>query len=234
MSAADKTKVDALTGTNTGDVTVSSPAGWLSRVGQALTFALVAASDTVAGVVSLGAQTWAGIKTFASAVVLSGGVTLNGAVDQTIKISPPSTSGTSYDKPTMWFELTGSNQTRFIQFGSGLGVNAWEFALGYYTGALSPVITIRAGHMFFDLASGYSVSPITPGVANLGVSSNYWKTTYTNTIQLNPGGEARPTAGSAERGKLWYSKSAGGVADTLQICLKSAADTYSWVTIATG
>lgn len=62
MSAADKTKLDAVAGTNTGDVTVSSPAGWLSRVGQALTFALVSASAGVAGVVDLAAQTLTGAK----------------------------------------------------------------------------------------------------------------------------------------------------------------------------
>lgn len=53
-------------------------------------------------------------------------------------------------------------------------------------------------------------------------------------VQLNTTGIARPAASASTRGTLWYSKSAGGVADTLEVCLKSAADTYSWVTIATG
>lgn len=54
------------------------------------------------------------------------------------------------------------------------------------------------------------------------------------TLALNEDGVAKPAAGEAYRGTLWYSKSAGGVADTVEICLKSAADSYSWVVIATG
>ena len=56
----------------------------------------------------------------------------------------------------------------------------------------------------------------------------------TSTLQLGTAGTARPTANAASRGTLWYSLSAGGAADTIQMCLKSAADTYSWVTISTG
>jgi len=43
-----------------------------------------------------------------------------------------------------------------------------------------------------------------------------------------------PAAAAALRGALFVVQGAGGVADTVQICLKSAADTYSWKTIATG
>ncbi|HEY1089314.1 MAG TPA: hypothetical protein VGE37_16530, partial [Archangium sp.] len=58
--------------------------------------------------------------------------------------------------------------------------------------------------------------------------------TSVNNLQLNTSGGARPTANAANRGTIWYSRSAGGAADTVEICVKSAADTYSWVTIATG
>ena len=54
------------------------------------------------------------------------------------------------------------------------------------------------------------------------------------TFQLGTQGGARPAADVNSRGKLWYSRSAGGAADTLEVCLKSAADTYSWKTISTG
>lgn len=80
MSAADKTKLDAITGThtgnNTGDVTVSSPTGWLTLVAQALTFALVSASQSVAGVVDLAAQTLAGAKRGAVVALTSSGGSL--------------------------------------------------------------------------------------------------------------------------------------------------------------
>ena len=45
---------------------------------------------------------------------------------------------------------------------------------------------------------------------------------------------ALPTAVAALRGALFLVQGAAGVADTLQVCLKSAADTYSWKVITTG
>lgn len=76
LLGTDKTKLDALSGTNSGDVTVSSPTGWLSRVGQALTFSLVSASGTVAGVINTAAQTIAGAKTFSANIIASAGIRL--------------------------------------------------------------------------------------------------------------------------------------------------------------
>lgn len=43
---------------------------------------------------------------------------------------------------------------------------------------------------------------------------------------------APPAATSADRGKLWFQGGAAGVADKLYLCMKSAADTYSWVQVA--
>ena len=43
-----------------------------------------------------------------------------------------------------------------------------------------------------------------------------------------------PTASAAYRGVVYFVTGASGVADTLNICLKSSSDTYSWVQIATG
>ncbi|HEY1086485.1 MAG TPA: hypothetical protein VGE37_02280 [Archangium sp.] len=97
MSVADKAKLDALpsapiTTASVADstdrryltdaqqaqlhapVTVSSPAGWLTLAGQALTFALVAATTGVAGVVTATAQVIDGVKTFASTIIASAGV----------------------------------------------------------------------------------------------------------------------------------------------------------------
>lgn len=45
---------------------------------------------------------------------------------------------------------------------------------------------------------------------------------------------ARPTAGVAYRGLLFVTQGAAGVADKISICLKSAADTYSWKDIISG
>lgn len=45
---------------------------------------------------------------------------------------------------------------------------------------------------------------------------------------------SRPAAGSAYRGMLFVTQGGTGVTDTISVCLKSAADTYSWVSIVTG
>lgn len=45
---------------------------------------------------------------------------------------------------------------------------------------------------------------------------------------------SKPTAVAALRGMCWVTQGGAGVADTLEVCLKSAADTYSWKVAATG
>jgi len=44
---------------------------------------------------------------------------------------------------------------------------------------------------------------------------------------------AKPTCDATTRGLVWYDAGAGGVADTVEMCGKAAADTYSWVALAT-
>lgn len=43
----------------------------------------------------------------------------------------------------------------------------------------------------------------------------------------------RPTCDAAARGTTWYVAGGAGVADTFEVCGKAAADTYSWVALAT-
>lgn len=135
MSAADKTKLDAQSGTNTGDVTVTSPAGWLSRVGQALTFALVSASATVAGVVDFAAQTFAGVKTFLSTIIASAGVQVasiwntngTGASDVGVKAGV-STADASVNA-----------SAKLLSIRTGIGGTEVEY--GYWSKGLGLVIT---------------------------------------------------------------------------------------------
>ena len=44
---------------------------------------------------------------------------------------------------------------------------------------------------------------------------------------------SRPTCDASSRGMTWYVAGGAGVADTIEICGKAAADTYSWVALAT-
>ena len=43
-----------------------------------------------------------------------------------------------------------------------------------------------------------------------------------------------PAADAQQRGRLVIIRGGAGVTDTLYVCMKSAADTYSWRTIVTG
>ena len=74
MTPADKVKIDALTGTNTGDVSLAAVgaapnANGASLVGQVI--ALQPANASFPGVVTTVAQTFAGPKTFNSKVILA-------------------------------------------------------------------------------------------------------------------------------------------------------------------
>lgn len=78
MSAADKTKLDAQSGTNTGDVSLDGASStWLTLVGQVLKLTLTAAGAAAEGIVTTAAQTFAGVKTFTSAIIASAGVQLS-------------------------------------------------------------------------------------------------------------------------------------------------------------
>jgi hypothetical protein len=44
---------------------------------------------------------------------------------------------------------------------------------------------------------------------------------------------SKPTCNSSLRGSIWRTEGGNGVADKIEMCLKSAADTYAWVALAT-
>jgi hypothetical protein len=45
---------------------------------------------------------------------------------------------------------------------------------------------------------------------------------------------AAPTCDATTRGTMWLVNGGTGVTDTVSLCLKAAADTYSWITLTTG
>jgi len=64
------------------------------------------------------------------------------------------------------------------------------------------------------------------------VTQSATKTTFSKAIVLQDGG-TKPTCDVTVRGMVWFDAGAGGVADTVEVCGKAAADTYSWVALAT-
>ena len=65
---------------------------------------------------------------------------------------------------------------------------------------------------------------IDPGTADLVINGG---------VQVNTTA-TKPAADASHRGTIWTTQGAAGAADVVEICLKSASDTYSWVNIATG
>lgn len=54
---------------------------------------------------------------------------------------------------------------------------------------------------------------------------------WEGSIRLNVQGTARPAASAARRGEIFYVPGGAGVSDTIEICLKDAADAYAWVSL---
>jgi hypothetical protein len=46
--------------------------------------------------------------------------------------------------------------------------------------------------------------------------------------KLNPDNTARPACDSTQRGRIWFTQGGPGVADTRDMCMKNADDTFSW------
>lgn len=88
------------------------------------------------------------------------------------------------------------------------------------------------GARFFGAMVNATASPLC--VNNTGTNSTAGDVACIDSqgaIQLNITGSAKPTCVAAHRGKIWYSKGAGGVLDALEVCRKDAGDAYAWVAL---
>ena len=225
------------------------------------------ASATVSGLVSLVAQTFAGVKTFTSTIIASAGIQLSsiwntngsGAGEVCVKVGTTTADASVNTSAKLLSACTGMGGTEVEAFhvrkggglrpaaGSGSDValgTAGDDDTGFWFPAANVINAVTGGTLRTQwTATGVlnhqgPITMPTNSLLTIGSSSFYERAsgivTGSGVLQFNELAVARPTANAANRGCLWYSKSASGAADTLQICLKSAADTYSWVTIATG
>jgi len=132
--AAQDARFDALEATSHAAATVaSSPAGWLSIVGQALTFALVAAGAAVDGVINQVAQTLTGAKRGAVVSLTSSGAAVAVNLALANNFAHALTENTTLGTPTN--PVAGqSGVIVFTQHASSaktLGFNSfWKFAGG--------------------------------------------------------------------------------------------------------
>jgi hypothetical protein len=84
--------------------------------------------------------------------------------------------------------------------------------------------TNGVGRARFDYSS---FRPDTDGTFNLGSGANRWSLAYIGSSS------ALGTCDATERGAMRTQFAAGGASDTLQVCMKAAADTYAWRTVFT-
>jgi hypothetical protein len=93
-----------------------------------------------------------------------------------------------------------------------------------HTSPLSTRVSIRAG------ATQANTAPLqvedNSGTAVFMVSSTGDGTA--RSMRLNPRGEEPPACGPANRGQIWQIYGGSGVADSVIVCAKSAADSYAW------
>lgn len=142
MSAAAFTKVAALSGTNTGDVSIGTGNG-LSIVGQALSLALAGSGQ--AGAVSAAAQSLYGLKSFPDGIGNDLGSGANDIV-QKIGSSLPAAS---------W---AASWTNRLLSVRTGIGGSEFEYFGVKPSSALTPVVIITApttsNHFHMSLNGG--------------------------------------------------------------------------------
>jgi len=79
-----------------------------------------------------------------------------------------------------------------------------------------------------------NVVPNAAGIYDFGSSLLTWRDLWLSQYLRTGKITSLPTASSTHRGKMIRVEGAAGEADKLYVCMKSAADTYSWVQVASG
>lgn len=89
-----------------------------------------------------------------------------------------------------------------------------------------------------DVLTAVSINPtFTPGafsgVSQVGLAVLSGSVAAAGGLQASTSG-SQPTCAVGTRGTIWVVQGGTGVTDTLEACLKSAANAYAWTTIVTG
>lgn len=216
--------IAALAAANSTDVTIGTANG-LSLAGQVLSLAPAGAGS--AGAVSAVAQTLAGVKTLQDGLVVG---------QQAVLGTGGAALGTGFANPTVRIPITGSTQLNLLQFGgndTGAPTSTqWELAFGFYTGAGAPTISSRAGPLLLNLASGTSVSPLSPNTVDLGSSGNYWRNLYLSGFNVQTNLTANQVA-SVSKVLHFYAAGTSGVTETLRLASQRADSGLKCVVVGT-
>lgn len=131
------------------------------------------------------------------------------------------TTATNFIVSTTEVKSTSSNDI-VDGFGTRLGFT-FEDTGGEFA-AVGGVSTVRNG--------ADNTTYIALEAASVGTLNQPLRAYGTGGVQINDLG-AKPTCAVGIRGMIWYEAGVGGVADTIEICGKDAADVYAWVALAT-
>jgi hypothetical protein len=111
---------------------------------------------------------------------MSGSKILTGSFTATNGIVAGSVGGLGTSATNSAFRIPTTNGTYSFLIGGGTTSSDWEMAMGWYAGALAPVIASRAGPLYIGLASGQGMAPITPDINPIGDSTHRWSNVYSN------------------------------------------------------
>lgn len=108
------------------------------------------------------------------------------------------------------------------------GSNGFIASTGVYycmngSGCTSAVYGLN-GNLYFQATSA--------GILSLDGGSGLGKFAFdvevSRGLRLGTGGVSKPTCSVTERGKIYFTQSANGVKDALEVCAKDSADAYAW------
>jgi hypothetical protein len=117
-------------------------------------------------------------------------------------------------------------------------IEAPQFTGGAATTKIRSLVADSASAVAFSVRNYYTL--VTPGARIATFSPDNDNTVKASIdkdgmLQFGIGNTgAAPTCDATTRGTMWLVNGGTGVTDTVSLCLKAAADTYSWITLTTG
>lgn len=161
-----------------------------------------------------------GFKAFASFGQYPGAFGIMSGIQQ-IGVGGPSVT------PTWPLEVGGTWTAN--PSGAAMGVSIYPTLMASASSGALTAVSITPTYSVGSFPSNAAVSL---SVKNGSIFLGGVVTTTGGAVLATPG--TIPTCALANRGMLFVSQGGVGVTDTLEACLKAAANTYSWISVTTG
>lgn len=151
-----------------------------------------------------------------------------GAEGTSLILRPTPGMGLSFTDPVFEIRTSALNQTFLFQFGSGRTASTWEFAMGYYGAAGSPLIQVRNSLYLSTVAGGF-LAPFSPAGTDLGILSNYWRGVYAETHHVLSNVGMQRVSGTINL----YAAGTSGITETIRLISSRADAGLKCVTVGT-